>query len=241
MNCPIHRHIPQNIMTDALLGMPLEFADLSIYKVGQEPDVVPTDFQYAPDLGEARTQLVLPGPVTPARVHHEVRPQEKPKPVVVKSTYLQSGFVRRRDDEGVQEQLRNAFDGDVPEGDVVVIRRGIALEVMVAQEPLDTRKALLMSRGREFLKVVEETSIGEDGEENIPRPSRAYTVSSEESKATSVYFFYDDEGCKMGEIKKYKLRPLTSRQMNTEEMTATPVKILRDDDDDPVEKGDDDE
>lgn len=225
---PIHNHIPPNIITDALLGIPIEFADLGLYKSGQDLDIIQTDFMYVPELGAERQELVLPGPVAPVRQHHEPRPQEAPKAAPAKSKYLRSGFVQHADDKSIQEQLENAFDGNVPEGNVILVTRGHPLEAMSAQEMLDTNKTLLMSLRREFLKVVGEPTVDDIGDEVLPLPTRAFSVSGEESKSTSVYFSYDGKGgCQMGEIKKFKLRPLTQKQMSMEEMTATPVKILR--------------
>jgi hypothetical protein len=61
LDSQIQKMSADSFVTDACLGVPIEFADLAIYSIpAKEDDITETDLRYIPDLGESALHLTVP-------------------------------------------------------------------------------------------------------------------------------------------------------------------------------------
>lgn len=234
----IHRRIPHNFLTGSLLGIPVEFGDLSVYtkKVDGDLGVTKEDMRYVPELAEGTTDLIIPSKPNLT----VVRPPE----AVVKPTENKDAELRYRksphfdslEDDEIQEQLKCAFNGNVPKGHVSLVRKAPDLSAVMVKGAgtLDPKMTLLLSMNKKYLKGVYEPGDDDDvsdvNDDEPIIPTRGYHVSGEKTATVRSYMYADEDGSyNMGEVKvKYTLRGMPPKEAR-KTITATPVIIRRGD------------
>ena len=229
LNKPSHE-----FRTDALLGMNIQLCDLSVYD-DCTPDTESFDehdFMYYRELAE-RTQkdmLVVPVKTLIPRSHLHIdaknqreRNQEKSQ----KNYYRKSKkFYKSINDPEIEEQLQNAFNGNIPQGEVNLIHQAPPLCSMIYRQivkPLNKESLILLSTGKNYLKVHDPPS--EEDQPNIATKAFSVTEKDTESNIEKAYLYVDENGeYNLGVIRKNLiLRAVPKKDMMRERLTATPV------------------
>lgn len=238
----IHREVSQSWLSDSLLGVNIELADLSVYneKV-HDGDLIEKDVRYMPDFaGAAKSRNLVMS--TAAMSRPQARPEVQRPKKTTKATYRKSKIFKSADDPEIQEQLKCAFGDNIPEGEVCLIRKAPDLKsvmIRLGAENVDTTKVLLLSKtdskGKRYLKVVPSSqpkaeAESTEGAEETPvtgvSATRAYRVSCDNSAKMKGYWYVEDGVYNMGEIKtRYVLRAMPPKEMRETEITGTPVKF----------------
>lgn len=218
----LYKNATHEFITDSLLGVPVEFCDLSIYSnPPNADDITELDLEYMPDLVQVQPQeLVMPTAEMAPKpsIHRDEAPRiQKPK-----IRFHKSPFYKSPEDPEIQEQLNHAFNGNVPGGELLMLEEAQPLtELLIrATEGIDPSNLLLMSREKRSMKIIPRTE-----EEEEVRATRAYDVSSKSSTNKCYYYIEDGKFC-IGVIeKKLIVKPMTTKEMNEKEQTATPVIV----------------
>jgi hypothetical protein len=232
LEAPIHKFAVETFVTDPFLGIPVEFADLAIYSFPPTSEAYrEADVLYMPELVDNSQSFSLPNAPTYGRPRTEETAKAKPT-ADPRTFYVRSPFFETAEDSGIQEQLESAFGGRVPAGKVCLVKKARdlhALQLRGAEQinPTDGRKVLLLTQQKRYIKAVPRPV---DGDESEPVMAvRAYHVT-EDAVKQRCYIQWDPERevCWMGKIdKRYALKAMSKKEMEEEEVTATPVLFLK--------------
>ena len=200
-------------MIDPLLGIPIELCDLSKYtEEVRQSDIAPEDNS----LISNPTRLE---PSNTARVQHLQHKSHENK--VQKIEFHRSPHFESKDDTAITEQLKYAFNGDIPEGEVSTIKKGEQLVRLFIRgsEFLNSENYHLLTKPlneETYIKVVSDKG----GE-----VSRSYTVQEQSEKY--AYLMNNENGeYVLGNIyKSYALKSMPPKATKENEYTARPVKM----------------
>lgn len=217
--------------TNAVLGIDLSIDDMSQYWKNQDikDEVVEEDLIYMPNLVRTESKkLVMPTIAIKDGSNKQYNKEQKSK-ADEHTTYKKSPFFKNgKDDEAIKEQLANAFNNNVPDGEVHMVKKArvfSSFRIHGAENlPLDVK--LFLSKDKRFIKYIPNE---ESGNEPVT-PVRGYKVVNEPLPGTTCYYKVDENGdYHIGIVNNNtKLRPLPAIEIKKEQMLSTPIIIKKD-------------
>lgn len=214
---PLYTQNSNALIGDRFLGVKVEFTDFSVYNENASADdFKDSEFAYLPHerLSTASIPQTIPREKA-FNMHEKSHLHDEHKS---STHYLKSSTISSTDDPQINEQLKAAFGGNVPEGKVRLIKKNENLFKIqiIGSEYLPSDGLILESGKGQYVRV-----LPKDGGE----PRSSYNVKTREEKWG--YFKEDEDGNFLLAVSNDQMyaKRMTARNMKTNPHTGRFVNL----------------